>query len=122
MRNFTLKKSFPYIAAILFFIILSFVYFSPVIEGKVIMGHDTQNYLAMSKECVDYSVSTGEHQYWTNSMFGGMPTYQIQSYQENNYLEYIHKIFNFFPRPVSFSFLYLYVVFCCCSHLASILG
>jgi hypothetical protein len=111
MKKINWNKTFPYFIAIVLFTVLSFTYFSPVIEGKVIMGHDTQNYLAMSKECTDYSEQQDVHQYWTNSMFGGMPTYQIQAHQENNMLQYVNNLQNAFPRPVSFSILYLFCAF-----------
>lgn len=107
MKNFSLKKAFPYIVAILLFTVLTFVYFSPVIEGKILLGHDSQSYLAMSKESRDYEELTGDRQFWTNSMFGGMPTYQISTYMGKGLLKYIHYTLNTFPRPASFLFLYL---------------
>ena len=107
MKNFSFKKAAPYIVAILLFIILPFVYFSPVIEGKVMIGHDTHSYMAMAKETNDYYEKTGEQQFWTNTMFGGMPTYLIQTYQGKGLMIYLHNVLTVFPRPASFLFLYL---------------
>ena len=107
MKNFSFKKAAPYIVAVLLFIILPFVYFSPVIEGKVMVGHDTHSYMAMAKEIDDTYEQTGERQFWTNTMFGGMPTFMIQTYQGKGLMKHLHNVLTIFPRPASFLFLYL---------------
>ncbi len=106
-NNFSFDKVSPYVVAVLLFIILSFAYFSPVLDGKVIMGHDTQSYLGMSKEATDVEEATGEQQFWTDSMFGGMPTYQITGNYGPGLFKYLHKALTVFPRPASFLFLFL---------------
>ena len=84
MKKIQWNKVYPYLVAVVLFIVLSWVYFAPVIEGKVVDAHDTKTYAGMSKEAVDYAEKTGEHAYWTNSMFGGMPTYQITGAGKQN--------------------------------------
>ena len=107
MKKFSFKKAAPYIVAILLFIVLPFVYFSPIIEGKVQIGHDTHSSMAMAKEINDYYELTGERQFWTNNMFGGMPTFQIQTYQGKGLIKHLHNLHTAIPRPASFVFLYL---------------
>ena len=61
----------------------------------------------MSQEILDYRSKTGEEALWTNSMFGGMPAYQISVHHPNNILTYIDKFFQLYlPRPIGIMFLY----------------
>ena len=85
------KGYLPYLAAFLLFIVLSFVYFSPVLEGKKLPQLDNSHAVAMSKELVDYEKATGEKAMWTNSMFGGMPAYQIKGDSSKNIFSKINK-------------------------------
>jgi hypothetical protein len=101
------SKSVPHVVAILFFIIISYVYFSPVLDGKVVIGHDNQTWAGMSKETVDYNATHKTPTLWTNSMFGGMPTYQIAMKTPADAVSFIYSFFTVFPRPVYYLILYL---------------
>jgi len=101
------SKSVPHIAAILFFIVVSYVYFSPVLDGKVVVGHDNQTWAGMSQETRDYNASHDSPTLWTNSMFGGMPTYQIAMQTPTDAVSFIYSFFTAFPRPVFYLILYL---------------
>ena len=82
-------------------------YFSPLLEGKRIDGHDVKTWIGMSKEISDHREKTGEEALWTNSIFSGMPAYQI-SVKYSNLIKYIDKAISFgFPRPANLLFLYL---------------
>jgi hypothetical protein len=70
------KKILPYLAALAIFIILTLIYASPVLDGKVINASDTKSWEGMYQECKDYKES-GHFSFWTGSMFCGMPNYQI---------------------------------------------
>lgn len=73
-----LKKSIPYVAAAAIFIILSLIYAAPeVFDGKVLQAGDQISGKGMSQEVIEYYEKTGNVSWWTGSMFGGMPTYQI---------------------------------------------
>ena len=62
----------------------------------------------MSKEIKDHRAEYGEEPLWTNSMFGGMPAYQISTLYGANLVRYIDKLFQgFLPRPAGLVFLYL---------------
>lgn len=70
------KKLLPYLVAVAIFIVLTLIYASPVMEGKVINAGDTKSWEGMYQECKEYN-DAGHYSWWTGSMFGGMPNYQI---------------------------------------------
>lgn len=101
------KSFLPYIAAIAVFVIITMVYFSPLLEGKKILQSDIVNFKGMSKEIVDYRSQTGEEPLWTNSMFSGMPAYQISVEHYGFLLGFIGKILTLgLPHPANYVFLY----------------
>jgi hypothetical protein len=103
-----MKKYSIHLIALALFIILPSIYFSPVFEGKILNQSDMSGYEGMAKEIKDYRNETGEEPLWTNSAFGGMPSYLISLRQPNNILYGISKFINY-PngRPVSHIFLYM---------------
>ncbi len=77
-----MKKDFwksiaPYAVAVVLFLSFAIVYCSPLLDGKVLYAGDTMNWKGAAHEAQEYYQQTGEVTWWTNSMFGGMPTYQI---------------------------------------------
>ncbi|MBP9152097.1 MAG: hypothetical protein KBF73_07420, partial [Flavobacteriales bacterium] len=103
-----LKKLLPHFAVLLAFAGISLAYMSPLLQGKELFQSDIVNFLGMSKEIVDFREDTGEEALWTNSMFGGMPAYQISVLYPNNWSQKILKIINFgIPRPANYIFLML---------------
>lgn len=101
------KKLFPYLGALLIFVILSLAYVYPVLEGKRMLQSDIVKFEGMAKEIKDYRAATGEEALWTNSMFGGMPAFQISVVYANNIAGLLHKIFTLgLPRPADMLFLY----------------
>lgn len=107
MEQSFLKKSLPHIIAVLTFLVISFVYFSPVFDGKELVGHDTESYIGMSKEIKDYNANNDDAAIWTGRMFSGMPAYQIHFEQPDNITVYFNNILSIFPRVVYTLFLYL---------------
>ena len=82
MNKEIFKKSIPYLVALAIFIILSLIFAAPqVFDNKVLQAGDQISGKGMAQEVVDYREKTGEHSFWTGSMFCGMPTYQIGGYQ-----------------------------------------
>ncbi|MCG6188150.1 YfhO family protein [Maribellus maritimus] len=108
MIKSTLTKSTPIIIALLVFVLLSIIYFYPALEGKKIVGHDNLASIAMSNEIITFQKETDTNPLWTNSMFGGMPGYQINFGQKNVILKSIDQVVKFLGRPFSFIFLYLF--------------
>jgi len=107
MNKTVLAKFTPHIAAILLFIGISLVYFTPVLEGKQLMGHDTESWMCDAKETLDFNATHDEPTMWTNSLFGGMPTYQISMIQPYNVMKYLDKVLSVFPGPIFNLMLYL---------------
>ncbi|HPD59850.1 MAG TPA: YfhO family protein [Paludibacteraceae bacterium] len=107
MNKSLFQKLLPHFVALILFFCLSFWYFSPVLEGKQLMGHDTQSWLYSAKETIDYNQTHDDKTLWTNSMFGGMPTYQISMTQPNNIIKYVDQLIKSLPSPVFFLVLYL---------------
>ena len=98
----------PHFIVLLIFVAISFIYFSPLIEGKMLEMHDIKQWQGMSKEITDFRNETGEEALWTNSMFSGMPAYQIAARSNGNLIQYVAKIITFgMPRPANLLFLYL---------------
>jgi len=103
-----LKKLLPHISVLIAFAGISLVYMSPLLQGKELFQSDIVNFLGMSKEIVDFRDDTGEEALWTNSMFGGMPAYQISVLYPNNWSQKILKVINLgIPRPANYIFLML---------------
>lgn len=107
MKNLDFKKLAPYLAAVVIFLIITFAYLTPLLEGKRLMQSDIIHFQGMSKEIVDYRAKTGQEPLWTNSMFGGMPAYQISTKYTGNVLGYADKILSLgLPHPANLVFLY----------------
>ena len=81
----TLKKCLPDILAVILFIVLAVAYFAPAdFEGRILFQHDSAAGIGASREAQQYNEQTGKTTRWTNSLFGGMPTYQTApSYTSN---------------------------------------
>lgn len=75
--KFDWKKWLPYLVAIVVFLGIAVAYCSPMLSGKVLSAGDVNNWKGAANEAIEYKSQTGETTWWTNSMFGGMPTYQI---------------------------------------------
>lgn len=107
MNKNSFKTFTPYIIALVFFLAITFVYFYPILEGKKLKQHDIKMFKGMSKEIVDFRKSTGEEALWTNSMFGGMPAWQIAVKYEGNLMKYVDKTITLWlPYPANYVFLY----------------
>jgi hypothetical protein len=103
-----MKKFVPHLISVAIFVAISVIYFSPVLEGKVLSAHDIDTWQGMSKEVVDYRSETGEEALWTKRMFSGMPAYQISTKSNGNLIQYVDKIFQLgLPRPMNMLFMYL---------------
>ncbi len=93
MKN-QFRANLPHIAALIIFVLASMIYFLPQFQGKVLHESDIVIYKAAAKEAVDFEKETGSQTLWTNSMFGGMPTYLISAKQKNNLVKYVQKVTN----------------------------
>ncbi|MDR6843593.1 YfhO family protein [Flavobacterium granuli] len=101
-----LQKFFPHALAILGFILVSTLYFFPILQGKQIFQSDIAQFTGMAKEQNDFRATHHEEPYWTNSAFGGMPTYQLGAKYPHDYVGAIDDALRFLPRPADYLFLY----------------
>ena len=105
--QFNFKKLVPHLLVLVGFVIISLAYFSPVLQGKKIFQSDIMHYIGESKQQNDFRAQTGTETYWTNSVFGGMPTYQLGAKYPHNYIKKLDLALRFLPRPADYLFLYL---------------
>jgi hypothetical protein len=101
-----INKFYPHALVILGFILVSLLYFYPVLQGKQIYQSDIAQYTGMAKEQNDFRAAEHVEPYWTNSAFGGMPTYQLGAKYPYDYIGAIDDALRFLPRPADYLFLY----------------
>lgn len=102
----SIKKLFPHALALVGFILISCIYFYPVLQGKKIFQSDIVQYTGMAKEQNDFRASQNAEPYWTNAAFGGMPTYQLGANYPHEYISNLDHMLRFLPRPADYLFLY----------------
>ena len=87
MNKELLKKFAPHLIAIVGFVLLTIFFFKPYFfDHKKLKQSDIVSHIGASKELVDFRKENNEEALWTNSMFGGMPAYQISTYHNSNFL------------------------------------
>lgn len=91
-----MKRYLPDTVAVMLFVLISVIYFIvPTSQGKIIYQQDAQAGVGASKEVKDYEEKTGEVSRWTNSLFGGMPTYQIApTYTSTDVLQKAYHVYD----------------------------
>ena len=105
--NANLKKTGTHLLVIIGFILVSLFYFSPILSGEKIYQSDIVQYTGMAKQHIDFRAINNTESYWTNSAFGGMPTYQLGAKYPHNYIKKLDLALRFLPRPADYLFLYL---------------
>lgn len=111
------KALLPHAIAIAVFILMSSIYFSPVWNGRQIKQADVSKYQGAAKEITDYRLLNNDEALWTNSMFGGMPAYQISTEHQGNWIAKVGSMLRLgLPAPVGIlfvSFLGFYILALC---------
>lgn len=100
-----IKPVLPHLVAVLIFTVISFAYFYPVLEGKVLKANDSTVSKINSKEIQDFREKTGREPLWTNSVFSGMPAYLISTLYPGNLMKQADTALRSFGMPVSVLFL-----------------
>ncbi len=114
--NNRVKALFTHFFTIVFFTVVALAFFHPVLQGKTILQSDIQQYNGMAREQTEFREETGEEPYWTNSAFGGMPTFQLGARYPHHYIKDLDRIIRFLPRPSDYLFLYFigfYILLSC---------
>jgi hypothetical protein len=106
----TLKKWLPDVVVVVLFVLVSFAYFFPAdIEGRILYRHDSSATVGAGQEISEYQQRTGERSRWTNSIFSGMPTYQLApSYDSQKPMSQAVNAYHLWlPENVWYLFVYL---------------
>jgi hypothetical protein len=113
VKEFFSENGRHFIAAAAF-IAISFAYFTPVLKGDMLHQPDIANFQGMAKELIDHREKTGEEGLWTNSMFGGMPSYLTTVIYPYDFTAPLKKILNLgYPEPANILFLYMLGFYIC---------
>lgn len=99
-----LIQALPHVVAMAVFVLISIAFFYPQLEGYQIRQSDYSQYLGMSKEITDFRDEFDEEPLWTNSMFGGMPAYQISTSNPNIIGKARNLVLEVIPRPIGYMF------------------
>ncbi len=105
-----LKQWLPDVLVVILFAVLSYAYFYPAVsEDRILYRHDASAGRGAGQEQTEYLEKTGERTRWTNSLFGGMPTYQLApSYDSQDTLIGISWLYRLgLPEFVWYVFVYL---------------
>ncbi len=108
--NRQLKDFVPYVLAVLLFVVLSFAYFAPILEGKKLSQMDNIHAVGMAKELSDFEKQTGEKSMWTNSMFSGMPSYQIRGDASTNVFYHLNRVMRLGLPFTTVAVVFLYML------------
>jgi len=95
----------PHLVNVALFLIITLVYFHPVLEGKRLKTNDNTVYISSSREIAQHREKYGEEPLWTNSMFGGMPAYLISTHFSGNLVSAVDGVLKLFKTPVAAIFL-----------------
>ena len=110
------KKALPYVLSVVFFAVVSYLYFAPeIFEGKILFQHDTQQGIAIGQEAKAFKEATGETTRWTNTTFSGMPTFQISPSYANypiiRHIEHAYSLWMTSPASLVFIMLVGFFIF-----------
>ncbi len=104
--QFDFKKYKNDILLIIGFAVLSLLFCFPQLQGKILNQHDNISWKAMSHEAMDFHEKTGKDVLWSNSMFGGMPTYTSYVGSSNsNYPMLAQNLLQAVGKPAYFFFI-----------------
>lgn len=90
------------VGSVLFFIALAYLYAYPVLMGKQLFQHDIIQYKGGAEELLNYRAENGKETYWSDSMFGGMPTYQMGAQFPGDMIKTLDKVLMVFPKPINY--------------------
>ncbi|HVG42304.1 MAG TPA: hypothetical protein VM888_11895, partial [Chitinophagaceae bacterium] len=107
MNNGMFKKLLPHLIAVLIFLLFAVIFCSPTLSGKAVNQSDVIHWKGMAQQSLDFKEKFGHYPLWTNSMFSGMPAYQIAMESQNIISTgFFHNLFMLFlPKPIGYFFL-----------------
>ena len=107
MKSPLLKKLLPHLIAVGIFLVIAIVYCAPALQGKVVNQYDVLGWKGMAQQSFEYKEKHGYFPLWSNSMFGGMPAYNIAMGQTSKVsIGYFYTILSLgLPTPISYFFV-----------------
>lgn len=111
IRSSFFKNVIPHFIITLIFVIISLIFYYPLLSGKKLVQSDIVQYKGMSKQLNDFRNSNGEETYWIENAFGGMPTYQLGAKYPADFLLPIYNLIRLIPRPAHILFLYFFSIY-----------
>ncbi|MEP5614202.1 MAG: hypothetical protein ABJP45_18260, partial [Cyclobacteriaceae bacterium] len=107
MKKLSFKTLLPHLVALAVYMVITLIFFHPVVfEGKVMTQHDVVQGVSSGQEAKEFRQETGEEALWTNSMFGGMPTYLINIYWSGDLTKHLHELLSLYlPSPAKYTLL-----------------
>ncbi len=96
-----LNSIVPHLIAFGVLLVIALVYFAPTLSGKRIVQSDIVQWKGSAQEAIDFRAETGEEPLWTNSMFSGMPAYQINMKTKGNWVNKIRQFIHLHTIPKS---------------------
>lgn len=106
MQSTWFKKFLPHLIAIGVFLIVAIIYCAPALQGKVLQPHDILGWKGMAQQSFEFKEKYGHFPLWSNSMFGGMPSYTFAMEWPQIHIGYIPYLFTtLLPKPICFFFL-----------------
>ncbi len=107
MKQGLFPKILPHLVAIVVFVAIAAIYCRPALEGQVLQQHDIAGWKGAIQQSLEYAKTHhGQYPLWTNSLFSGMPTFQI-GYNNNNFIPgIVNTIMTLgLPAPIQYFFL-----------------
>ena len=102
------KKAAIALGVIVFFLVLSYGFVPQVLDGKIVNQSDISGYVGMSHEMNEWNKAHPDDQtYWTDSMFGGMPTTAISTQNGGDFTQWIYDLLFTGKRPATYLFITL---------------
>src|SRR5450432_26653 len=119
MNSLLLKKALPHIIALVVFWIVSITVNKTALEDKILRQSDVQGFTGMAQQSIEFREKHGHFPLWTESMFGGMPGYNI-AFEGTSAINigYLNHLFYVGPKPI-----YFFFIACVCFYiLTQVLG
>ena len=119
------KINWIHFLAIGLFFLVTYIYFKPQFNGQMLKQHDIEQFQGMARETKVFREKFGEEPLWTNSMFGGMPTYQISTEYSGNWMTKFYRFLRLgIASPAGMFFLYLicFYIAAACMRIKPIIG
>lgn len=91
--------------SLVLFILMAVFYANPILTGKELIQPDIVHYRGGAQEMLEYRAKTGNETYWSDAMFGGMPTYQTGAKFSGDIVKKLDDLLMFLPKPANYLFL-----------------